>query len=62
MTDSDKQTADRIAALYSDQPWDDWDNLRELVDAHTGGDYDCVSLDILTDMVALRIRINGEAA
>lgn len=39
--------------------WDSsttWDDLRAAVDLRTGGDLDCVPLDILTDMVAARIK------
>jgi hypothetical protein len=38
---------DRIcrAALY-------WDDLRDRVDTATGGELDCIQLDIVTDLVA----------
>lgn len=35
-----------------------WEDLRDWIDAETGGDLDCVPLDILTDMVKDRLTPN----
>ena len=36
--------------------WATWDELREFVDMSSGGDLDCIELDILTDMVFSRCK------
>ena len=34
-----------------------WEEVREICDVKTRGQLDCIALDILTDMVALRIGL-----
>ncbi|ETW92575.1 MAG: hypothetical protein ETSY1_43050 [Candidatus Entotheonella factor] len=45
--------ADAIAKQIN--PADSWDDIRDECDLASGGDFDTMQLDILTDMVASRV-------
>jgi hypothetical protein len=48
--------ADRFAKAWAGENVKNWDRLRDRLDMATGSDLDCQPLDILTDMVADRLR------
>jgi len=55
MTAKLAKRADEIAAKFR-EPAENWEVLRDYVDLKTGGELDCIQLDLLTDMVAQRIK------
>lgn len=62
MTQRLAKTADRIVRRWTKactQPdmltGLDWESIRDAVDIKTGGELDCIQLDILTDMVKGRL-------
>ena len=55
MTAKLAKRADEIAAKIR-MPAENWEVLRDYVDLKTGGELDCIQLDLLTDMVEQRIK------
>jgi len=53
-----KTIADAIASRFEIGQRVEWDRIRDMADLHTGGDLDMIQLDILTDMVERRIKID----
>ena len=50
-------TADRIVRRWAEcNQANDWDIIRDACDLKTGGELDCVQLDILTDLVMARLN------
>jgi len=49
-TTASMKTAREIASKA--KGLEDWDALREFVDTKTGGELDCLQLDLMTDWVA----------
>jgi len=50
------RAADRIADSLRGSVPTDWDLLRDICDQKTGGDFDCLQLDLLTDCVQVRLK------
>ena len=53
------QAADRIADSLRDSAPMAWDLLRDICDQQTGGDFDYLQLDLLTDSVQSRLSKEG---
>jgi hypothetical protein len=51
-----QQKATEIAGLKSIKSAQSLDQCRDMVDALTGGELDCTQLDVLTDMVWMRVQ------
>jgi hypothetical protein len=50
------QWADKLAPNCHPEAWRDQDSLRDALDMWTGGDLDCVELDLLIDCVSKRLK------
>ena len=54
--DNLQQQAAELAGLKSIKSTRSLDTCRDMVDALTGGELDCTQIDILTDMVWMRVQ------
>lgn len=47
--------AHQLSIRYPSNYRRNWDDVRDWLDTQTGGDLDCIQLDVLTDMVVARL-------